>query len=55
MTRMHGNAGHEMTRQPGHQSQPASATERAQRIFNELLDDGRHALCNICDGQYAGR
>jgi len=49
MTRTHGNTRHAMTEQQGHQSRPASAAERAQRIFHELHGDGRHALCGICD------
>jgi hypothetical protein len=49
MTGTHGHARHEMTGQRGLQSRPASAAERAQRIFHELHGDGRHALCGICD------
>jgi hypothetical protein len=51
MTRTRAGARHEMTGPPGHQGQPASAIEQAQRIFHELHADGRHALCSVCDGQ----
>jgi hypothetical protein len=52
MTRMHDGARHEMTGPPDPRRRPASAIERAQRIFHELHADGRHALCSVCDGHY---
>jgi hypothetical protein len=48
MTRTPDRARHPMAAPPD----PASAIERTQRIFHELHADGRHALCNVCDGQY---
>jgi hypothetical protein len=52
MTRTPDGARYKMTGPLDPQDRPASAIERTQRIFHELHADGRHALCNICDGQY---
>ena len=52
MRRTPDGARHKMTGPLDPQGRSASAIERTQRIFHELHADGRHALCNVCDGQY---
>jgi hypothetical protein len=48
-----GGFGHEMARPPGPAVRPASLVQQMQQVFHELHADGRHAVCTVCDGQYA--
>jgi len=37
---------------PGTLGQPDGSVERMQYLFHELHAEGRHALCDVCAGQY---
>ena len=52
-TGLQDGGGHQRARPPGSPRRPAGVVEQMQHVFHELHADGRHALCAVCDGQYA--
>jgi hypothetical protein len=52
-TGKHDGAWGEVARLPAAPGRPASGADQVQHIFHELHADGRHALCGVCDSQYA--
>ena len=49
----HDGAGGEVARPPAAPGRPARGADQVQYIFHELHAAGRHALCGVCDSQYA--